>query len=126
MECDSVAEPAEPSRLYDHPFYPIEEVVALACQAAVELNTRSWVEAGKFFGDEVVAIKPEVIQVLMELSHEEWQFRQKKKGEWADIYRVGVFEDYPDAWVKIKIERPKGKQTVMVISFHEWDDARKT
>jgi hypothetical protein len=49
-----------------------------------------------------------------------------KNGEWVDVYRVGLYESYPDAWVKLKIERPKGKRTVMVISFHEWDNARET
>jgi hypothetical protein len=115
-----------PHREYDHPFYPIEEVVALARQSAVTLNNRSWVEAGKYFGDEVIAVKAEIIDLLLELRIEEWQFRQVKNGEWVDVYRVGLYESYPDAWVKLKIERPKGKRTVMVISFHEWDNARET
>jgi hypothetical protein len=117
---------SRPDRKYDHPIHPVEEVIALARQSAVALNDRSWVEAGKYFGDGVVAIKAEIIDVLLDLSIEEWQFRQLKNGEWADVYRVGLYEDFPDAWIKIKIERPKGKQTVMVISFHEWDDAKPT
>lgn len=104
----------------------MEDVVALAKRAFVLIEPKSAREASLFFGDEIVSIRREILDVLAELCIEEWRFRQVRHGEWADIYRVGVFDDWPDAWIKIKIERPNGYHAVAVISFHEWDDARAT
>lgn len=113
--------PRRQDRHDDRPAFPLEQVVALACRQFVLVTQKAAAEAARYFGDEAVSIRNEIIDVLQHLCAEEWQFRQEMNGEWVDVYRVGVFEDWPDAWIKVSIERPKGYEAVVVISFHEWD-----
>jgi hypothetical protein len=100
----------------------VEDVVDLARRAFIQLTKKATNEAAAYLGDETVLIREMVREILADLSRAEWQFCQSKDGGWVDVYRVEVFEDWPAAWIKVKIESLNGYQGVLIISFHEFDD----
>jgi hypothetical protein len=106
----------------DSPAYPVEEVVALARGWFILVTGTASRKAARYFGDEKIPVRDLIRDVLLELSREDWSFRQHDEHGWVDVYRVEVFDDWPPAWIKVKIERINGYQGVAVISFHEYDD----
>ena len=113
--------PPKPNRRSDRPSFDLELVVDLARRQFVHLTYKAGSEAARYFGDECVSIRNEIIDALTGLSAEEWRFTQEKDGEWVDVYRAGIFENWPDAWIKVKVELVNAYDAVVVISFHEWD-----
>jgi hypothetical protein len=113
--------PPKPNRRTDRPSFDLEQVVALARRQFVVLTGKASNEAARYFGDDQVSIRNEIIDALVHLHQDEWQFTQEQDGQWVDVYRAGIFEDWPDAWIKVKVEFVNAYDAVVVISFHEWD-----
>jgi hypothetical protein len=57
---------------------------------------------------------------LSGLSEADWKFSEENERGWVDVYRVLKFNRL--LWVKIKLEQRFSKETVIVISFHHFDD----
>jgi hypothetical protein len=111
------------NRKSDRPAYALERVLQLVERQFVHLEPKAAREAAALLGDELVSLRNEVLELLSGLTADEWCFRQEKNGEWVDVYRI-EFEEPPPAWVKLKIETINDYEALVVISFHEFDDAR--
>lgn len=85
--------PLKAKRRYDRPSFDLEQVVVLARRQFVHVTDKATREAARYFGDEQVSLRNEIIDAVVHLELDEWQFTQEKDGEWVDVYRVAVFED---------------------------------
>jgi hypothetical protein len=62
----------------------------------------------------------EIRRTLLGLTEADWKFSEENERGWVDVYRVLRFNRL--LWVKIKLEKRFSKETVIVISFHHFDD----
>ncbi|MBA4158032.1 MAG: type II toxin-antitoxin system MqsR family toxin [Gemmatimonadetes bacterium] len=59
-------------------------------------------------------------KTLLDLTESHWKFSEQDERGWVDVYRILKFNRL--LWVKIKLEKRFAKETVIVISFHHFDD----
>lgn len=102
------------------PEYPLERVHTLARLSLIHPTRKALDEAAdllpKSIAQPVVAMK----QTLLSLREEHWRFAEENERGWVDVYRVLKYNRL--IWAKLKVEQRNTRDTVIVLSFHEYDD----
>ncbi len=106
------------------PAHSLERVHQLATARLIQFTIRARNEARSVFPQKILNTTKEIRTILCSLTCEEWKFAEEDPNGWVDVYRVEKFKQL--YWVKIKIEPGIGRDEVIVISFHEWNDTIPT
>lgn len=78
--------------------------------------------------DEAAVLLPRSIGVpahavrstLLALREEHWTFAEENERGWVDVYRILRYNRL--IWVKLKVEMRNTRETVILLSFHDYDD----
>ena len=116
---------ARTDRRYDgDPYYDLARVQQLARHRLIVFTGKALrVDAPRALPRSLIDVSGAIRATVMALRHSDWRFCQEDEKGWADIYRVERYQRV--LWVKIKIEPRGTTDHTIVISFHEWDDARQ-
>lgn len=114
---------ARQNRRYDgDPCHRLESVRFLAQAGQIRFTNRALREdAPRVLPRTVVDYAGVMRGIVRTLALEQWRFAQEDENGWVDVYRVEKFNR--PLWVKIKVEQRHTRDSVIVISFHEWDDS---
>lgn len=109
------------SRRYDgEPEYALERVHLLARLKQIHLTGKARNEAIAELPRSITMPSEAIRSTLLALTGGHWRFAEQDERGWVDVYRILKFNRL--LWVKIKLEPRFAKDTVIVISFHHFDD----
>lgn len=109
-------------RYHGEPHYPLEVVRFLASAGQINFTRRALREDAPRVLPRAILDHSGVIRgIVRMLALESWRFSEEDEKGWVDVYRVEKFNR--PLWLKIKVEQRHAKDSVIVISFHEWDDS---
>lgn len=116
---------ARSDRRYDGaPHYDLERVQQLARGRFMHITGKALkVDAPRVLPRSLLDVSGAIRATVLALKQSEWRFCQQNENGWADIYRIARYQRV--LWVKIKIELRGTTDHTIVISFHDWDDARQ-
>jgi hypothetical protein len=102
------------------PEYPLEIVHLLARLKQIWITSKARDEAITELPTHVLPPSDAIRKTLLDLKADHWKFSEEDERGWVDVYRILKFNRL--LWVKIKLEKRFSKETVIVISFHHYDD----
>lgn len=114
---------ARQNRRYDgDPCHRLESVRFLAKAGQIRFTNRALKEdAPRVLPRTVLDHVGMIRAIVRTLSRDQWRFAEEDEKGWVDVYRVEKYNR--TLWVKIKVEQRHARDSVIVISFHEWDDS---
>lgn len=77
-------------------------------------------EAAELLPDSIAQPAVEMKRTLLALKEEHWSFAEENERGWVDVYRIFRYNRL--IWAKLKVEQRNTKDTVIMLSFHEYDD----
>jgi hypothetical protein len=102
------------------PEYPIELVHTLARLSSIHVTRKALDEAAELLPKSLALPVVAMKQTLLALSEENWRFAEENENGWVDVYRILKFNRL--IWVKLKVEQKNARDSVIVLSFHDYDD----
>lgn len=102
------------------PHYSLEHVYALARLSLLHITQKARDEAAVLLPASIASPTVAMRQTLLALRAEHWRFAEENEDGWADVFRILKFNRL--IWAKLKIEMRNSKETVILLSFHDYDD----
>jgi hypothetical protein len=102
------------------PEYALDTVHLLAKLKQIHTTAKAKQEAATELPPSITQRSEAIRRTLLGLTKANWRFSEENERGWVDVYRVLKFGRL--LWVKIKLEMRFSKETVIVISFHHFDD----
>jgi hypothetical protein len=102
------------------PQYALETVHLLARIKQIRVTDKARAEAAAELPRNIAQHSEAIRSTLLALAASHWEFSEENERGWVDVYRILKFNRL--LWVKIKLETRFSKETVIVISFHHFDD----
>ena len=102
------------------PEYELKEVHTLARLSSIHFTTKARDEATMLLPSAVGVPAHAIRNTLLSLRPEHWRFAERNDRGCVDVYRIEKFDRV--IWVKLKVEMRLSRETVILISFHRFDD----
>jgi hypothetical protein len=102
------------------PEYPLAAVHTLARLSLIHVTKKARDEAATLLPKSIAMPAAAIRQTLLALTEENWRFAEQNENGWVDVYRILKYNRL--IWTKLKIEWRNARETVILLSFHDYDD----